>query len=299
MGGKMQACRPGTGEALLFSPPRIPAASMRMLRVYEVRGSGPPRDIPEENLEGIWPEPPFYYLFYRKESIEPVLGWLKRRPGWQLTSRYDLPYESWQDISAHEVNLGAFSIRLSANPAAARREAPSLTSAAGTAMVIDPGIVFGSGLHPATQGCLLAVSHILRTNEIHTAVDFGTGTGILAIACALSGTGFTLAVDRNPLALETARRNARANGVEGRIGFLQADGTACQNLSPDLFIMNLEWPALEKILIAGHWKNASRVVLAGFLESRTRPVETLAQPEFHVDSAINREGWPTLILSRA
>jgi len=285
-----------------------------MLRVYELKGSGRPRDLPAEGLEGIWPEPPFYYLFYRKESAEPILEWLKSRPGWRLTSRYDLPYDKWQDVSVPEISLGSFNIRLSADPAAAliQGAAPPASSAAaeristlreacgpaaGTPILIDPGVVFGSGLHPTTQGCPLAISEIFRSNEIHTALDFGAGTGILAIACALAGAKFVLAVDRNPLALKIARKNARANGVADRIALVEADRPGCLSIRPDLFIVNLEWPAIEQTLAAGEWRNARRVVLAGFLESRLESVKKFARPEFQVDGVIERQGWPTVVLS--
>ena len=284
--------------------------------VYELKGSGRPRDVPREGLEGVWPEPPFYYLFYRREAWEPgppagvgaspgsassigspgaglaaratdepVVQWLKSHPDWRLIARYDLPYEKWQDVSVPQISIGSFDIRLSAAPA----DNPGRIS-----MLIDPGVVFGSGLHPATQGCLLAISEIFQTDSVHTAVDFGTGTGVLAIACALAGAKFVPAIDRNPLALKVAGRNVRANGVEGRVALVEADVPGCLGIRPDLFIMNLEWPILEKILAAGEWRGSKRVVLAGFLESRMEEVKRLAPPEFRVDKVIEREGWPTV-----
>jgi ribosomal protein L11 methyltransferase len=302
--------------------PFSPTSDVRhLISVYELKGSGRPRDVPAEGLEGIWPEPPFYYLFYRKmiwglpvsaacggppEAGDPIVEWLKSHSDWRLTSRYDLPYEHWQDVAAHQISLGSFNVRPAAvtSPAPVPGDTPPFPSVSSSpaasigdiSILIDPGVVFGSGLHPTTQGCLLAISEIFESNEIRTAVDFGAGTGILAIACALAGARFVLAVDRNPLALKVARRNALANEVENRIAFVEADGPQCLAMRPDLFIINVEWPVLEKTLAAGHWRHARRVVLAGFLKSRLESVKRFAFPEFQVDEIIEREGWPTVSL---
>ena len=264
-----------------------------MLWVYELKGSGRPRNVPQEGLEGIWPEPPFYYLFYRKQSLESVLEWLGPNPEWRLTSRYSLPYERWQDISIPQINLGSFVIRLSTGPA----EKPDIPG--GIAIRLDPGIVFGSGLHPTTQGCLLAISGIFGSNEIHTAVDLGTGTGILAVACALAGAKSVLAIDRNPLALKISSKNAQTNGVFDKITFIEADRLGVIDIRPDLLIMNLEWLILEGVLTAGEWRNAGRVVVAGFLEGKLESVKRFVRPNFLVETLIVREGWPTVTLARA
>jgi ribosomal protein L11 methyltransferase len=290
------------GEALFSSATGIPYPIH--IYVYEIKGCDLPRDVPEEGFEGIWPEPPFYYLFYRKQAVGPPGGaasasdgvsetderlrqWLRSHPGWLLTSRYDLPYEKWQDVSIPQISLGSFEILLSGSPADDPATIP---------IQIDPGVVFGSGLHPATQGCLLAISSIFQDNLIHSAIDFGTGTGVLAIACALAGAKFVPAIDRNPLALKVARKNVRANRVERRVDLVEADSPRCLSIRPDLFIMNLEWPILRNILEAGDWRNSRRVVLAGFLENRLESVKELARPEFNVENVIRRDGWPTVTL---
>ncbi len=264
-----------------------------MLWVYELKGSGRPRNVPQEGLEGIWPEPPFYYLFYRKQSLESILEWLGSRPEWRLTSRYSLPYERWQDISIPQISLGSLVIHLSTGPA----DKPDIPG--GTVIRLDPGIVFGSGLHPTTQGCLLAISGIFGSNEIRTAVDLGTGTGILAVACALAGAKYVLAIDRNPAALEISSKNAQINGVSSRITFIEADRLGVVDIRPDLLIMNLEWSILEGILTTGEWRNARRVVLAGFLESKLESVERFVRPHFLAETLIVREGWPIVTLARA
>jgi ribosomal protein L11 methyltransferase len=167
-----------------------------------------------------------------------------------------------------------------------------------TRLIVDPGVVFGSGLHPTTQGCLLAISEIFVSNEIRTVVDFGAGTGILAIACVLSGAQNALALDCNPMAIENAVKNVRLNGVSDRVGFARADGLRCLSTSPDLLVMNVEWPVLDKILSSKDWKSAGRVVLAGFLPGMLERLKSFAEPGFRVESVKETRGWPTVILSR-
>jgi ribosomal protein L11 methyltransferase len=80
---------------------------------------------------------------------------------------------------------------------------------------LDPGMAFGTGLHPTTRNCLLALEDTLRPGD--TVLDVGTGSGILAIAALKLGATRTLALDVSPVAVEAARENAAINGVGERM----------------------------------------------------------------------------------
>jgi ribosomal protein L11 methyltransferase len=279
-----------TGTAMLAgfcAPDHHFRSEWAVLRVYEITGKGRPLDAPAQGLEGVWPEPPFYYLFYRQETPGAVSQWLKTHPDYRLTGRYELPYEKWQDVPDHQMSLGIFDVVMSPT-------SPEKTGR--KQLIVDPGVVFGSGLHPTTQGCLLAISNIFASSHIRTVVDFGAGTGVLAIACALAGAKFALAIDRNPMAIENAVKNVRSNGVEARVAFAQAEGLECVGMAPDLLVMNVEWPVLEKILSAREWQSARRVVLAGFLPGMLEPLKGLVQPCFRVETVTETRGWPTVSL---
>ncbi len=260
-----------------------------MLWVYELRGKSSPRSVPNDGLAGVWREPPYYYLFYRRESL-PALGqWLESNPGWRLTSQYNLPYETWQDISLVETQVGPFRIRTAPGGAA--------DSEGTIPIVIDPGIVFGSGLHPTTQGCLLAIAEVFSRGEIRTALDFGTGTGILAVACALLGAESVIAVDCNPLAATIAARNAETNGVGDRIAFVVSDRLGVVETPSDLLVMNIEWPFMEGILKSGEWRQNRRMILSGFLPGKLEEVKRLVSP-FSGSLKVNiYDGWPVVIVS--
>ena len=78
-------------------------------------------------------------------------------------------------------------------------------------LVIDPGMAFGTGSHPTTQLCLVALEDYVRPGA--RVADIGTGSGILAIAAAKMGASHVAANDNDPLAVRIARENAAANGV--------------------------------------------------------------------------------------
>jgi len=80
---------------------------------------------------------------------------------------------------------------------------------------LDPGMAFGTGLHPTTQMCLAALEKYVRGGE-HV-LDLGTGSGILAIAAVKLGAAACLATDIDPVAVEVARANVAANGVQDKV----------------------------------------------------------------------------------
>ncbi len=76
---------------------------------------------------------------------------------------------------------------------------------------LDPGMAFGSGLHPSTRMCLMKLEELVRPGM--RVLDMGTGSGILAIAAAKLGAACVVAVDNDPVAVRVARENVMANGV--------------------------------------------------------------------------------------
>lgn len=81
-------------------------------------------------------------------------------------------------------------------------------------VVLDPGMAFGTGTHPTTALCLAALSDLLGARPGATVLDVGTGSGLLAIAARKLGAARVVGNDDDPVAVEVARENARANAVE-------------------------------------------------------------------------------------
>jgi len=86
---------------------------------------------------------------------------------------------------------------------------------------LDPGMAFGTGLHPTTQLCIGFLEDYVKPGD--TVLDLGSGSGILAIVAALLGAERVLALDTDPVAVEASRQNAETNGLADRI--ISAEGS--------------------------------------------------------------------------
>ena len=105
----------------------------------------------------------------------------------------------------------------------------------GMSVVLEPGLAFGTGEHPTTRLCLgwLRDNAEVCVRDKHV-VDFGTGSGVLAIGALLMGAAKATGVDVDPLSVKSARRNARLNGVDdSRLALFCADGSNDDDLPAD------------------------------------------------------------------
>ncbi len=101
---------------------------------------------------------------------------------------------------------------------------------------IDPGLAFGTGLHETTDMCLTLLEENLNGG---TLLDIGTGSGILSVAAAKLGAKEVLAVDRDPLAVEAARNNAKINNVDDIVKIISGDLAKGINKSFDTVVSNI------------------------------------------------------------
>ena len=150
-------------------------------------------------------------------------------------------------------------------------------------LALDPGVAFGTGSHPTTRLCLEWLDAHLRGGE--TVLDYGCGSGILAIAALKLGAGSALGVDIDPLAVTAARANAAQNHVPAN--FCLPDSLATTPV--DIAVANILANPLKVLapLLASHTRPGGQVVLSGVLSAQADEVCAAYRPWF--DMAIYRE----------
>jgi ribosomal protein L11 methyltransferase len=194
--------------------------------------------------------------------------------------------ETWK-ASFKPIRIGAFLVRPTwsdADPGDA------------TVLSLDPGMAFGTGLHPTTQACLRALSHIDVGGK--RVADVGTGSAILAIACAKRGAREVVGVDIDPVAIKEATENASRNGVGVA---LAVGGAADLEGTFDLVLANIVAAVLQKIApdLASRVAPGGTLIVAGIIA--TEEADTFAAFAAHGLRVAGREqeaDWVALQLTR-
>lgn len=165
-----------------------------------------------------------------------------------------------------------------------------------TILLLDPGLAFGTGTHPTTALCLEWLSSAELKGK--TVLDFGCGSGILAIAALLLGAEKVVCVDIDPQALTATQNNAIANGVQGRVvTLLPADFVAAEH---DVVLANILANPLVQLapLLSQCAKPQGALVMAGLLVHHADDVRAAYAPHFSFHPDVTREGWTRLAATR-
>jgi len=162
-------------------------------------------------------------------------------------------------------------------------------------VVLDPGAAFGTGSHPTTRLCLAWLERNVRAGDV--VLDYGCGSGILAIAAMKLGAAAARAVDIDPLALESARYNASRNGV--RIDVI--DAHAAFEGGARITVANILANPLRMLAptIASHTQSRGAIALSGILESQAAEVVAAYAPWAKLAVVAREAGWALVAGERA
>lgn len=247
----------------------------------------------------LWPSLVITGLFARDTDPLAVLAAVHDRvPGihWRIAS---LAEREWEREWLRDFRPLRFGARLAVVPA-------GMAPPAGTVVLrLDPGLAFGTGTHATTALCLEWLDSLAAPGsgtrpplERTLVLDYGCGSGILAIAALLLGAAEAVAVDIDPQALLATRANAEGNDVAARI-------TACspgelpavlRGRKADILVANILAAPLHALLpeFAARLGSDGRIALAGILAGQEVSLVAAAEPWFVLDPPATREEWVRL-----
>ena len=174
------------------------------------------------------------------------------------------------------------------------RDLPEAAQAHGAAVVrLDPGLAFGSGTHPTTSLCLQWLDALAGAGELdgRTVLDFGCGSGILALAALKLGAQRAVGVDNDPQALIATHDNAERNGVDDRLAvFLPQDEPPAQY---PVVVANILASALDALAdtLAARVAPGGRIALSGILSGQEEALLDRYAPWFDALAVAQEGDW--------
>jgi len=235
------------------------------LFIYYLEGSLQHDPADPTHFIGNWQEDGFSFLFFSQPSPHLVQDLVNASSSLRLIDQYQMSYQDWVGDKIAPFCTDRFFISPPWNNAPPPASKISIR--------LDPGVVFGTGTHPTTRDCLEAVERSFDSEQIETAVDLGTGTGILALAASRMGCRHTLAVDLNRLAAKTAERNIRLNEMEARVLAVQGRAEDFIDCPADLLIANIHYDVMKRLVDADGFLTKKVFILSGLLRSEAADIE--------------------------
>jgi ribosomal protein L11 methyltransferase len=203
-------------------------------------------------------------------------------PAWSVAA---VAEQNWVQLTQSQFDPIRISGRLWIVPS--WHEAPD---PAAVNLILDPGMAFGTGSHPTTRLCL----EWLERNVVPgcTLLDYGCGSGILAIAAARLGAGTVAGVDIDPQAVAAAAANAERNGVVARF----TDSAQPLAGEYDLVVANILSNPLRVLApaICGHVRRGGRLALSGILREQADEIIAIYSRWLPLQVADTREDWVCL-----
>jgi len=211
---------------------------------------------------GNWVEEGTSFLFFRAPARDAVLGLLGGRSDLEFQDEHHFTYEQWQGGGLETLRIGPFRITSPWEGGEAKDGEIKV--------VLDPGVVFGTGLHPTTRDCVRALVYLRGITPLKRLLDLGTGTGILALIAAFLGAEEVLAVDLNPLCVKTAKRNVELNHLEEVVKVIGGRAEKFVGEPAHVVVANLHYDALVKVMDHDKVQDKGWFIVSGLMRSQAR-----------------------------
>jgi len=244
---------------------------------------------PGEPIPGVWQHNRVSALFESDKDVVAILRKastiirLEQVPRHRIEKLAD---DNWVRLTQSQFEPIRISPRLWIVPTWHKPIDPSAIN-----LVLDPGLAFGTGSHPTTRLCLHWLDTNLKGGE--SVLDYGCGSGILAIAARKLGAPHADGIDVDSQAIIASRNNAVANQVQD-VRFYMADNAPQSTY--DLVIANILTNPLRILapLLAKATRQAGQIVLSGILENQAQDVMNIYRQWFDLNTPIFEEGWACL-----
>jgi ribosomal protein L11 methyltransferase len=232
---------------------RTPYSRYSRIYTYHIDGTGLPA-LEDTDIIGAWEEDGNTILVFHKPK-DSIMAELCRQYRCTLYYQADIDYNDWE--MGHEVvpfSIGPLTV------------AP-IWSEAHADIRLDPSVVFGNGFHPSTSLCLEAlINYRNDLDSEFTALDLGSGTGLLSIGAARMGASSVVAVDYNSLACEVTKKNTVYNNAKETIEVKQLDlRKELPDTGVDVLMANLHHSLLADLFNLPSFWQAKLYILSGFM----------------------------------
>lgn len=156
-------------------------------------------------------------------------------------------------------------------------------------IMLDPGLAFGSGTHPTTALCLAWLDSQQLVNK--SVIDYGCGSGILAIAAALLGANRVVAVDNDPQAVTASGNNRDMNGISAGLMTVHLPGEAHE--PADIVVANILSGPLAELtpVLASLTRPGGKLILSGVLSEQTETLMASYEPFFAMQAPVIQDQW--------
>ena len=239
-----------------------------------------------------WTHSKVVVLFEPDADIDAVLGEAMQTIGLPVVPAYTVEAvaeQNWVQLTQSQFDPIRISERLWIVPSWHESPDPAAIN-----LILDPGMAFGTGSHPTTRLCLEWLDRNVSAGC--SVLDYGCGSGILAIAAAKLGAGRVAGVDIDPQAVEAANANAERNGVVAQF----ADSAAPVAGEYDVVVANILSNPLRVLApaICAHVRSGGRLALSGILREQAEEIIAIYAQWLPLQVADVREDWVCLAGTR-